>query len=168
MKHASDSSCRQIPSRLVESRYRFRSDSAALVAPAPLEVNPEQGAPLVLSRVQAGFPSPADEYLDQPLTLNTYLIDHPAATFFVRAGGDSMIGAGIFQGDLLVVDRSLRPVSGNVVVAIVEGEFTVKRLIIHGTYVELRPENRRYPVLKFTEDSELEIWGVVKSVIHRL
>lgn len=106
--------------------------------------------------------------MDQPLNLNAYLIDNPTATFFVRAGGDSMIGAGIHQNDLLIVDRSLRPVSGNVVIAIVEGEFTVKRLIIHSRYVELRPENNRYPVLKFTEDSELEIWGVVTSVIHRL
>ncbi len=123
---------------------------------------------MALSRVQAGFPSPAEDYMDQPLNLNAYLIDNPTATFFVRAGGDSMIGAGIHQNDLLIVDRSLRPVSGNVVIAIVEGEFTVKRLIIHSRYVELRPENNRYPVLKFTEDSELEIWGVVTSVIHRL
>ena len=123
---------------------------------------------MAFSRVQAGFPSPAEDYMDQPLNLNAYLIDNPTATFFVRAGGDSMIGAGIHQNDLLIVDRSLRPVSGNVVIAIVEGEFTVKRLIIHSRYVELRPENNRYPVLKFTEDSELEIWGVVTSVIHRL
>ena len=168
MKKAPVSSCRQIPSRIVSSRYRFLSDSATPVAPAPLDSSPVQEIPLALSRVQAGFPSPAEDYMDQPLNLNAYLIDNPTATFFVRAGGDSMIGAGIHQNDLLIVDRSLRPVSGNVVIAIVEGEFTVKRLIIHSRYVELRPENNRYPVLKFTEDSELEIWGVVTSVIHRL
>ena len=106
--------------------------------------------------------------MDQPLNLNSYLIDNPAATFFVRAGGDSMIGAGIHQGDLLIVDRSQHAVSGDVVIAIVDGEFTVKRLFIHGSYVELRPENRRYPTLKFSEETELEIWGVVKSVIHQL
>ena len=169
MKETSSPSCRQIRSRVVQSRFRFLTDSAAPVASAQTRPDPDQRAfPLALSRVQAGFPSPAEDFMDQPLNLNSYLIDNPAATFFVRAGGDSMIGAGIHQGDLLIVDRSQHAVSGDVVIAIVDGEFTVKRLFIHGSYVELRPENRRYPTLKFSEETELEIWGVVKSVIHQL
>lgn len=124
--------------------------------------------PLAVSRVQAGFPSPADDYLDQPLNLNTYLIDNPSATFFVRAGGDSMTGAGIFPNDLLIVDRSLTPETGNVVIAVVEGEFTVKRFVRLPHSIELHPENPVYPPLRFRSGSDLEIWGVVKHVIHSL
>lgn len=143
--------------------------SAVVRLVAPALKDPEKypgGCPLASSRVQAGFPSPADDYLEQPLNLNTYLIDNPSATFFVRASGDSMIGAGIYPNDLLIVDKSATPDSGDIVIAIIDGEFTVKRMERTARSIELHPENPAYPVLRFRPDSELEIWGVVKHVIH--
>jgi DNA polymerase V len=133
----------------------------AALAPATL------ARPLFLSRVAAGFPSPADDYVEEGIDLNAHLIQHPAATFFLRVQGDSMIGAGIFDRDLLVVDRSLDPVSGAVVIAVLDGDLTVKRLaLLPGGGVELRPENPEFPVLRLGEGQELNIWGVVTHVIH--
>lgn len=125
-----------------------------------------QALPLFLQPVSAGFPSPAEDYLENHLDLNRYLIDQPAATFFVRVTGDSMQDAGIFSGDLLIVDRSKNPVNQSIVLAIVNGEFTVKRLLINGDHISLKPENPRYSILQVTPEMELEIWGVVKHVIH--
>lgn len=122
--------------------------------------------PLYGSSVQAGFPSPADDYIDAHLDLNTHLIKHPAATFFVTASGDSMIGAGIASGDMLVVDRSLEATHGKIVIAALNGELTVKRLSRHGGKVQLVPENNRYKPIDITGDEELVIWGVVTHVIH--
>ena len=100
--------------------------------------------PIFLGRLPAGFPSPADDYLEGKLDLNRHLIKHPAATFFVRVTGDSMIGAGIHSGDLLVVDRSLEPADKNVVVAVLDGELTVKRLFKQLGVLRLLPENLNY------------------------
>ncbi|MFH7326602.1 LexA family protein [Desulfurivibrio sp. C05AmB] len=124
--------------------------------------------PLFAGGVSAGFPSPADDYIDSRLDLNDFLVKHPAATFFVRVAGDSMIGAGIHDGDILVVDRSLEPVSGKVVIAVVNGELTVKRLQQENGMVRLVAENPNYPPIELTEDTAGEIWGVVTSVIHSL
>ena len=124
--------------------------------------------PLFLSGVSAGFPSPADDYLDRKLDLNEYLVKNPAATFFVRVAGDSMIGAGINDNDILVVDRSLEPCSGNIVIAVVNGDLTVKRLIRNKTSCRLAAENPDYPDLEITEDTPLEIWGVAAYAIHSL
>ncbi len=124
--------------------------------------------PMFTAQVAAGFPSPADDYLEGNLDLNTYLIQHPVATYFVRVTGDSMIGAGIHSGDILIVDRSLEPTSRRVVIAIVNGELTVKRLIRKSDRVILMPENERYKPIEIKDETELEVWGVVTSVIHGL
>src|SRR3989338_6758465 len=101
--------------------------------------------PLYSSSVRAGFPSPADDYIEKHLDLNNYLIKHPAATFLVRAQGDSMLNAGIHDGDILVVDRSLEPGHGRIVIAALNGELTVKRLYRHQGEVKLVAENPEYP-----------------------
>jgi DNA polymerase V len=123
---------------------------------------------LFLVPVSAGYPSPADDYLDGALDLNQHLIKHPTATFFVRVAGESMREAGIHSGDVLIVDRALTPSDGSVVIAVVNGELTVKRLSKrHGTLV-LMPENAHYPPLPITETTAFEVWGVVTYVIHRV
>lgn len=127
-----------------------------------------QALPLFASRVAAGFPSPADDHLEDGLDLNEHLIRRPAATFFVRVKGNSMIGAGIHHGDLLVVDRSLEPKSGTVVIAVVNGELTVKRLRLENGRLWLMPENPEYVPLEIQDGMELMIWGVVAHVIHSL
>lgn len=116
--------------------------------------------------VRAGFPSPADDYIETYLDLNTHLIAHPAATFLVRAAGDSMIGAGIYHDDLLIVDRSIEATHGKIVIAAINGELTVKRLSILNGVTQLIPENSQYSPLTITEDLDLVIWGVVLHSIH--
>ncbi len=123
--------------------------------------------PFFIATVPAGFPSPAENYLDKTIDLNELLIAHPAATFFVRVAGDSMKGAGIFSGDTLVVDRSLEPTDNKIVVAIVNGEFTVKRLKLQEGRILLLPENPSYPILELREGSDFQVWGVVTYVIHK-
>jgi len=118
--------------------------------------------------VSAGFPSPAADYQEERLDLNRYLIKNPAATFFVRAMGESMIGAGIHNGDLLVVDRSLEPKDRSVVIAVVNGEFTVKRLRLSQRKIILEAENGSYPDQEIDEETDFEVWGVVTNVIHAL
>ncbi len=127
-----------------------------------------QPMPFFLSGISAGFPSPADDYLDQKLDLNEYLIKNPAATFFVRVAGDSMTGASINDNDILVVDRSLEPSSNNIVIAVVNGELMVKRLIKKRNSCLLSAENPAYPPLTINEEIPLEIWGVATCVIHSL
>jgi DNA polymerase V len=124
--------------------------------------------PLFLARVSAGFPSPADDYLEDHLDLNHYLIKHPAATFFVRAAGDSMLDAGIHPGDVLVVDRSLDPGNNSVVIAVINGEMTVKRVLKSGGKLFLVPANPRYRPIEIREGMDFEVWGVVTSVVHQL
>ncbi|GAB6096883.1 translesion error-prone DNA polymerase V autoproteolytic subunit [Desulfatiferula olefinivorans] len=124
--------------------------------------------PLFMVPVTAGFPSPADDYVEGRLDLNAHLVKHPAATFFVRVAGDSMIGAGIHPGDILVVDRSLEAVDKRVVIAVVNGELTVKRLRMTQGRITLRAENPAYAPLEISPDMEFEIWGVVTTVIHAL
>jgi DNA polymerase V len=118
--------------------------------------------------VSAGFPSPAADYEEGKLDLNKHLIKNPPATFFVRVTGDSMVGAGIHHGDLLIVDRSLEPKNKSVVIAIVNGELTVKRIRIKGRTISLEPENENYPAQQITEEMEFEVWGIVTNVIHAL
>ncbi len=124
--------------------------------------------PLFVASVSAGFPSPADDYIEGKLDLNTYLIKHPAATFFVRVEGDSMIDAGIHSGDILIVDRALEPVDNSVVIAAVHGELTVKRIRKSKSKLFLVPENGCYEPLEVTEEMDVEVWGVVTTVIHSL
>lgn len=123
--------------------------------------------PLYSSKVAAGFPSPAEDYIADSLDLNEYLVKHPAATFLVRASGNSMINAGIYENDILIVDRSLPPAHGKIVIAAIDGQLTVKRLHKkpNGQFV-LMPENPDYPPIEISEENETYIWGVVTNVIH--
>lgn len=123
--------------------------------------------PLYTSRVHAGFPSPADDYIEMHLDLNTHLIKHPAATFFVIASGDSMTNAGIRSGDMLIVDKSIEAVHGKIVIAAIDGELTVKRLSRRNERVQLLPENDKYTPIDITDQQDLVIWGVVTHVIHQ-
>jgi DNA polymerase V len=123
--------------------------------------------PLFSHKVAAGFPSPADDYIEGRLSLDEHLIQHKDSTFFVRAKGNSMVGAGIFDGDLLVVDKSLNPVSGDIVIAVVDGDLTVKRLIKRGETFTLKPENHRFKEIEFSEGQELQVWGVVTSTVKK-
>ena len=124
--------------------------------------------PLFMASVSAGFPSPAEDYIEGRIDLNRHLIKHPAATFFVRVAGDSMIDAGIHPGDILVVDRAVEPADKNVVIAVIDGELTVKRIAQRGGSLYLVADNQRYAPLRIQEEMEFEIWGVVTSVIHHL
>ncbi|UML92130.1 translesion error-prone DNA polymerase V autoproteolytic subunit [Shewanella xiamenensis] len=123
--------------------------------------------PLFNSLVAAGFPSPAQDYVEQTLDLNELCIKHPAATFFVRVLGDSMIDAGIFNNDVLVVDRSLEANHGNIVVAAINGEFTVKQLQLR-PQVQLLPCNPAFSPIPINDESELNIFGVVTTVVKQL
>ena len=124
--------------------------------------------PYVEGRVPAGFPSPAEDYLETPLDLTDYLIENKAATFMMRVDGDSMKDAGILDGDLLVVDRAAKPVNGSVVVVAVNGAYTVKRLRRGPDCVWLEPANARYLAVRVAEGEELHVFGVVKHSIHSL
>jgi DNA polymerase V len=126
------------------------------------------GPPLFLEAASAGFPSPAGDYIESRLDLNEHLVQHPSATFFVRVAGDSMIGAGIHDGDILIVDRSLEARNGSVVVAAVNGELTVKRLIRHNGRCMLKAENEAFSCADIPEQADVHVWGVATSVIHRL
>ncbi len=124
--------------------------------------------PLYATRVAAGCPSPVDDYVERNLDLNEYLVKQPSATFFVRVEGDSMINAGIYENDILVVDRSVKPTDGKIIIAVVNGELTVKRLSDKPGHMCLLPENPRYRPIEITEDVEFSIWGVVRHVLHAL
>ncbi len=121
---------------------------------------------LFLNPVTAGFPSPASDYIDKSVDLNEVLIKNKAATFLVKALGDSMINAGIFSGDILIVDKSITPASKNIVVAILNGEFTVKRFIKEESKIILYPENSKYKPIEINSEDDFKIWGVVTFVIH--
>ena len=131
----------------------------------------------VAGSVVAGFPSPAEQYQEPPLDLNSFLVKRPEATYFVKVEGDSMIGAGIREGDLLVVDRSLTPANGDIIIAAVDGEFTVKTYRMglktgkdgrKHKFITLEPANPNYPTITFTAGQELLMYGKVTAVIHRL
>ena len=123
---------------------------------------------LFTGKVAAGFPSPADDYVEKNLDLNELLVQKPAATFFVRAQGESMLGAGIHPNDILVVDRSLEAVPGKVVICAINGELTVKRLERVNEQWQLKAENSDYADIVIHDELELVIWGVVTNVIHSL
>lgn len=123
--------------------------------------------PLFSCRISAGFPSPASDYVENNLDLNDLMVLHPAATFFVRVSGDSMRDAGILEGDYLVIDRSLKVAQNDIVIAVVDGELTVKRFFRNGSMIELRPENVAYPAIQMQAGMELLIWGVVTGVVRK-
>ncbi|MBE6428844.1 MAG: translesion error-prone DNA polymerase V autoproteolytic subunit [Planctomycetaceae bacterium] len=122
--------------------------------------------PMYPNKCQAGFPAALEDLPAESLEISSYLVQNPAATFFVRATGESMTGAGIFADDILVVDKSAEPENNDIVIAIINNEFTVKRLVKSGNSIELRSENPDYPSIAIPEGTELLIWGIVKFAIH--
>jgi DNA polymerase V len=118
-----------------------------------------------LGYVQAGFPSPAGDYMEDRINLDKALIKHPTATFLFQIKGESMIGAFIPPSCRVIVDRLVKPKNGSIVLAVVDGEFTVKRLVIRGAARQLQPENPKYKPIVLTEDLQFEIWGVVTYII---
>jgi DNA polymerase V len=131
------------------------------------ESPPDSSYPLFLSGVSAGFPSPAEDYIDKRLSLDEYLIQNKTATFFVQVSGTSMVNAGISDGSLVVVDRSLKAQSGDIVVAIVNNEFLIKRIEMRGSECYLHAENEQYGTVTLNENSGDCIWGVVTSCIQK-
>lgn len=128
----------------------------------PLEI------PLAESGVHAGFPSPADDFLEGSLDLNRLVIRHPEATFFARVEGDSMKDEGIVEGDILVVDKSIEPYDGCLAVAVVDGEFTLKRVRMEPDKILLVPANPKYKVIEIFPDNEFSVWGVVRYVVKKV
>ncbi len=124
--------------------------------------------PLYASAVSCGFTSPAEDHVENQLSLDDYLVPNPDATFFVRASGDSMTGAGIFDGDLLIIDRSLEVKSNQIVLAVLDTEFTIKRFLKTKDQIVLKPENKMFEPIHVKKDQNFMIWGVVVHVIHHL
>ena len=122
--------------------------------------------PLLNDSVSAGFPSPADDYKEENIDLNEHLISNPFSTFFLRVKGESMINAGIKDKDLIIVDKSLTARPGNIVIAMIDGEFTIKRLSIKNNELYLKAENHNYPDFSFKDHIDVQIWGVVIYSIH--
>ena len=151
---------------MLSFRKQFFENSSDIYFPSVTPSHVE--IPLFSGKVAAGFPSPADDYIEKTLDLNDLLIQKPAATFFVRAEGESMLGAGIHPNDILVVDRSIEAVVGKVVICALNGELTVKRLKSIGSEIVLGAENPAYSDITVQEEIDLVIWGVVTNVIHSL
>ncbi len=124
--------------------------------------------PLIGNRIPAGFPSPAQDFIEATLDLNEFLISHPAATYFIKVEGDSMINAGIFHNDILIVDRAIEATDNKIVIAVYNGELTVKRLKIKNGIWFLVPENLEYEEIEIKEDTDFLIWGVVVYAIHKV
>ncbi len=118
--------------------------------------------------IHAGFPSPATDYMTQAIDLNKELVKHPAATFYGRVVGDSMIDAGVEEGDILVIDKALEPRDGDMAVCFIDGEFTLKHMKFHEGGMSLVPANEKYPVIEVTEGTDFVMWGVVTYVIKKI
>jgi len=127
-----------------------------------------KGAIFIDTGISAGFPSPADDFKETRISLDEELITNKEATFFAKVNGQSMIGAGLDDNDLLVIDRSLEPENNKIAVCFLDGEFTVKRLKVKNGEVWLQPENPNYPIIKITEENDFVIWGIVTSVIKKV
>lgn len=136
--------------------------------PLLCEARTHAAVPAFVSSISAGFPSPADDYLDSPLDFNELLIAHPAATFAVRVAGDSMQGIGLFPGDIAVVDRAITAVDGAIILGIIGGEFTIKRYRRRGNEAWLEAANPAYRNIPITEEQGFEVWGVVRHAIRML
>jgi len=137
-----------------------KNDLRVIAVSRPAITEPQHNGTLADSMVSAGFPSPADD-THETFDIVSHIVRHPTATFFMRVAGDSMIDAGIFDGDLIVVDRSLEVKSGDIIVAVLNGEFTIKRFWRNDSRIELVPENPKYRKIVLNENMELEVWGVV-------
>jgi DNA polymerase V len=156
----------RLPVRLLPAVQALADLPVGAMLPSPVPTALK--LPLFGHRIRAGFPSPADDYVEAWLDLNEHLIEHKEATFFVQATGDSMIGAGIQEGTLLVVDRALEAHHNDIVIAVVDGELTVKRLEKRRGKIRLIAENPVYAPIEFKDGQELMVWGVVTSIIQKL
>ncbi len=123
--------------------------------------------PLFETGISAGFPSPADDYIEDRIDLNAELIRNPSSTFFGRVNGDSMINAGIGDGDLIVIDKSIEPKDNSIVVCVIDGEFTVKRFRNNDGEILLVPENEKYKTIKITNENDFRVWGTVTYTIKK-
>ena len=150
--------------RLAEKTLRAGDVAAFLTVDARHRAN----VPLMSVSAACGFPSPADDYIDKPLDFNELLIENPAATFAVRINGESMIGAGLFPDDIAIVNRALHAVDGAVVLALLDGEFTIKRYRKKGARCWLQAENPAFEDIELNEDSGFEVWGVISKSIRML
>jgi DNA polymerase V len=122
---------------------------------------------LYTSQIPAGFPSPAEDFMEKRLDLNDYLIKNQASTFLVRVRGNSMVDAGISDSDLLIIDRSAEAAEGKIVLGVLNGEFTVKRIRKKGKKLFLTPDNEEFKPIEITEEMDFQIWGVVTFSIHK-
>ncbi|MFD2822684.1 LexA family protein [Lacinutrix iliipiscaria] len=132
------------------------------------EVIENTGAIFFDTGISAGFPSPAEDFKEQRISLDRELIKNKEATFFAKVSGQSMIGAGLDDNDLLVIDRSLEPTHNKIAVCFLDGEFTVKRLKVDADGLWLQPENPNYPIIRITEENDFVIWGIVTNVIKKV
>lgn len=144
------------------------STSKKLTFLAPKEMSKSEGAIFIDMGISAGFPSPIDDFKETRISLDEELIKNKETTFFAKVSGQSMIGAGLDDNDLLVIDRSIPPTNNKIAVCFLDGEFTVKRLRVTKDEVWLQPENPDYPVIKITEENNFIIWGIVTSVIKKV
>lgn len=131
------------------------------------ETNVELSLPIADDGIKAGFPSPAQDFMDLAIDLNKELVRHPASTFYGRVRGDSMQGAGVYDGDILIIDKSLEPQNGDMAVCFVDGEFTIKHIRIEKDVVWLIPANDHYKPIKVTEENDFLIWGIVTYSIKK-
>ncbi|WP_034256384.1 LexA family protein [Adhaeribacter aquaticus] len=141
---------------------------ASYVELLTVELDQSLYLPVYASHISAGFPSPAEDYVELRVNISEFVTDNPTSTFFVRVHGDSMQDAHIVDGSILAVDRSLKPTSGDIIVAVINNEFTVKRLFLKGKSILLVPENRKYQALEITEEMNFQVWGKVVTVLHKL
>ena len=157
------------PPTTTKVRAKSKATQATLAqTPQPLtDYAPSAPVPQFVTRLSAGFPSPATDYMEEALDLNTFLIRHKAATFVFAVKGHSMRDAGIVDGDKVLVDRSVKPKHGQIVVAVVNGDYTIKRLYSTAGRIELHHENPEFQPRTFQDGEQLEIWGVVVGVIRR-
>jgi len=143
----------------------YKSTSLTFFIPESFE---NSGVPFFNAGISAGFPSPAEDFKEQRLSLDKVLVKNKEATFFAKVSGQSMIGAGLDDNDLLVIDRSLEPAHNKIAVCFLDGEFTVKRLKVDSGEVWLQPENPDYPIIKITSENDFIIWGIVTNVIKKV
>lgn len=132
------------------------------------DVSNQSGAVYLDTGISAGFPSPAEDFKEERLSLDNILVKNKLATFYARVSGQSMVGAGLDDNDLLVIDRSLEPAHNRIAVCFLDGEFTVKRLRVEKDGVWLQPENENYEPIKITEENDFVIWGIVTNVIKKV
>ena len=151
---------------IIQKMQPINAGQAAMI-PASLMAAPAV-RPLYCHKIPAGFPSPAADYTEKGLDLNTFLVQHKEATFFFRVAGECLTGIGIMDGDYVVVDRSVTAAHGHIILAVIDGEYTLKRLFHQLGVIELHPENPAFSPIRLVDGNELEVWGVVTGVVRKL